>query len=949
MGLNPTPLLIYDKITKYNNRKKSEVNFMNKKTMTIATVAAAGTAVFMGGTDTFASEAPVKDVNTEVTQPATTTKVTDEQVLNAKSTVDSKKADVTKAQNEVNKVAQKVATKTEAKNTLTTEKEKVTKDVEDAKNAKPEDVAKIATNIKNEETNKVAKTKELDAAKTNEQAKKADVTAKANEVAKAEDKLAQATDEVKAKEKALDPQAEVIAKEDVAKATKELADKESTKADAKVELDKAKAHDKELTAKKITANADVITKVKDVENKTEDVNKATVAKADAQKALDNAFPYPTKLKTSPEWAKAFGELLALDAEKFDSEAWKANNPQKPGEDGFDYYKRERAAANEFIAKKSAKRDAKVKELIKIDERDNENKPETPTNEKDSKIVYEINNIPTDVLEEASQYFAHLVNGIRQDVGIKDKMYVHKDAIEFAREVAKSVVDNKIKEFKHFGRGINDAARKRGLLAGKAGVDTTAQAYENLAGIWLQEPTITREKLFQEIHDIVYTFFHEGPQNGHYMHATTLATDKTTGLALSYVEGADFVQLHAIGINPIHVKDGSYEARYGAKTVLPSVNYVDINTLKDNVAKTTTELTNAQTALETAKDALNKAKAKVEELNKIKAQTPEAQAKYDKAVADVQKASDEKAKAEQRLNDVTMDKATKEKALNDAMRMQEIARAALISTKAQHVVATKAYNDAVEARINIEKEIATISERINTLTEEKSELENKIAKRAENEARLVEIDKEISKLNDELNNLSVEEATLKVTVDKLNDELAKSEKAYTTLLGIYTAERIPQAPVVEELPKIDIEEFTRNEEVPFNTIETEDTNVPVGEKVVKQEGVNGQRTVKVLKFIDNGILKAIEEKVVTEIKPINKIVAVGVEKPTTKVEDKTNTPKVTNKQYKYVGEEVARVNKAKVGAASNKVLPNTGVETTTTTAIGALGLLGALGLRRKANK
>lgn len=913
-----------------------------------------GGASYAGG-DVRAAEVPSGDTletNAEVTQPATTTKVTDEQVLNAKSTVDNKKADVTKAQNEVNKVSQTVATKTEAKNTLATEKEKVTKDVEAAKNAKPEDVAKIATNIKTEEANKAAKTKELDASKTNEQTKKADVDAKTNDVIKAEEKLAQATDEVKAKEKALDPQAEVIAKEDVAKATKDLADKESTKTNAKVELDKAKAHDEDLTAKKITANANVITKINEVENKTDDVNKATVAKADAQKALDNAFPYPTKLKTSPEWAKAFGELLAIKAEKFDSKVWKENNPQKPGEDDFDYYKRERAAANQFVDENVARQDAKIKELIEIDKRDNENRPESPTNEKDSKIVYEINNIPTNVLEEASQYFAHLVNGIRQDVGIKDKMYVHKDAIEFAREVAKSVVDNNIKEFKHFGRGINDAARKRGLIAGKAGVDTTAQAYEDLSGIWLQEPTITRERLFQEIHDSVYGFFHEGPANGHYGHATDLAANKTTGIAFSYVEGADFVKLHAIGINPIHVKDNSYEARYGAKTVLPSVNYVDINTLKANVAKANTTLTNAQLALESAKDELNKAKAKVAELNQIKTQTPEAQAKYDKAVADVQKASDAKVKAEQRLQFITLDKVAKENALNEALKAQKEAKIELAKAQSLRDKAIRDYNNAVNARVSKETEISNITNKIAELVSNKAEIENKIAKRAENEARLIEIDKELTKLTDEITKLTAEEVKLKTTASTLEKQLVDLENEYERLLDIYTTERVPKAPIVEDLPSIDIQESTHTEDIEYRTIEKEDTTIPVGEKVVKQVGKKGRKSVKTIKlYKENALVDEVLQETVIE-DAVNEVILIGSKKPISNINN-TQFSKLSG-QYNERNYIQGNIQNSKLQDrklyVEDKKLPNTGQNNTgMASMIGLVALAVAAKLRERKEK
>ena len=57
--------------------------------------------------------------NTEATQPAKTTNVTDNQVLDAKKAVDNKKAEVSNTQKEINKVQGTIDNKTEVKKTLT--------------------------------------------------------------------------------------------------------------------------------------------------------------------------------------------------------------------------------------------------------------------------------------------------------------------------------------------------------------------------------------------------------------------------------------------------------------------------------------------------------------------------------------------------------------------------------------------------------------------------------------------------------------------------------------------------------------------------------------------------------------------------------------------------------------------------------------------------------------
>lgn len=923
---------------------------MNKTTMTIATLAAAGTAVLVGGGDASAAENTTSEVSTESTQPTKVTKVTDNQVLDAKKAVDNKKAEVSNTQKEINKAQGTIDNKTEVKKALTEEKGQLTKDIADAKNTTPADVAKIEDSINAQKQNKVDKTKELEQAKVNEATKQATVQEKAKDVEKAQENVTKADKDVEAKKQALDPKAEEIAKDNVAKATADLANKEAKQKEAKANLDEAKAFDADLSEKKVNANADVIVKAKDKEDKTSDVTKATKAQKDAKEAVENAFAYPTKVVTTPEWIKAFKEFKTIDESRFDRDAWRKANPQKPGEDSFAYYEREEAASDQFSDERVAQRKEAVKKVIAADRElrdkyDYNEIIEGYTSKKDNSITYDINNIPSDVLVEASQYFAQLINSAREELGITEKMKVHKDAVEFAKEVAKSVVDNNIKKFGHFGRGINDAARKRGLAtSAKPGVDTTSQFYENLAGSNFEGMQITKQQLFHEIYMAANQFLHEGPTTGHYQHAITLVRDKNVGIALSQVEGADFMQIHAIAINPMASNESFYDSVYGPKTLLPNAVYEDKATLQGKLDKANSDLEKAKVELTKATNALDAARAKVAELNTIKTKTPEAQAEYNNAVKAVNDAKVAKDDAESNLRNVTADKATKEKALNDAIKAQDDAKAKLAEIKAVHADAVVEYNKAVDARIAIENTINTIESEIAKLTDEKVELENKIAKRAENEARLVEVNKEIDKLNDEVNKLTVEVSEFKNTEDKLNKELASLEKEYVTLLGIYTAEHMPATPVVDELPAIEIEEFTREEDVEFNTVETEDTTIPVGEKVVKQEGVNGHRVVKVMKFIDNGVLKAIEETVVSEIKPVNKVVAVGVEKPKVNTIGQNATTNVTKPvSHKVTETKVAGATKTtKVG----KALPNTGSESTTTVGLGALALLTAVGLRRK---
>lgn len=956
---------------------KQIYGFKKSKAFGLCSVVVASYLLFSGVAS--ADEVPsatATEINTEATQPATAFKVSDDQVLDAEKAVDSKKTEIANVQNDVNNVKETVAVKTDSVENLNAEKTQLTKDIEEAKNTTPADVAKIEENINAQNQAKADKTKELELVKTDEINKQDVKEEKAKEVEKAQDNVTKANQTVEAKRQALDPQAEVDAKNQLTQASKELENKEAKKVSAEVELNKAKEFDKDLADKKVAANTDLAGKTKAREDKIVALSKATKVQSEAKEAVENAFSYPTKIITPSEWIQAFKEYITLKGARFDSSAWKKANPQKPGESGKDYSDREFAAIHAFTDKKYADIEAALQNLIKVDAKtfsryDDDKIIENYTNAKDNSIVYDVNNIPTDVLIEVSQYFAHLVNEVRAELGITEKIKVHKDDIEFAREVAKSVVDNNYTEINHFGRGINDAARRRGLsTSAKPGKDTTYQYYENLRGLSVEKSSkITRQDLFLNIYNSVSDFFHEGPANNHYLHALSLLKSKNAGVALSYLDdGKDGVlKTHVISINPEFVREYSdelegwvvskelYEARYG-RSLLPNAVYEDKNILQAKLDKANADLASAQNALTAANNELANAQSKVTELNAVKTKTPEAQAKYDEAVKAVKSATEEKEKAEKHLQFVTSDKLIKEKALNEALKVQKEANDTLAKTQLVSDQAISDYNNAVNTRVAKEAEIASITKKIDELVNYKAEIENKIAKREENEAKLVEIDKKLLKLTSELNSLKAEEVTLKATISTLEKQLVELEKEYESLLGVYTKERMPKAPIVEDLPSIDIQELTRTEEIGYKTIEEEDTTLPVGEKVVKQAGKKGSKSVKTIKLYQGNVLidEVTHETVVADA--VNEVILVGTKKVISNI-DNVNSTQYTTLLGQYnsrsnVYTDAPRNNQnSKLqdneSRTENKKLPNTGqTDTGIASMIGLAMMIAATKLRRR---
>ena len=503
------------------------------------------------------------------------------------------------------------------------------------------------------------------------------------------------------------------------------------------------------------------------------------------------------------------------------------------------------------------------------------------NQTDNKITYEINKLPQDVLLELSQYFAHLVNDARSQLGISDKIKVHLDAIEFAKEVAKSVVDNNATVDGHFGRGINDAARKRGLAtSADPGVDTEKQYYENLMVSQRSDNTVTRSELFTYLYKYFNIFMHEGQLSGHYNHALSLISSKNVGVSFSHLQDGTF-KLHAISINPGFVQndtnDVEYEKRYGASTLLDNVDYPDRDVLQkayddaiENVEKATQEL---DEAIKDVADAQNK----VVELSKIKEKTQDAQNKFNKAAKDLQDAEKEKQKAEENLKNVTADQDSKQKALNDALKVQKQKHDELNKAKVDANRAQKEYADALKACKDKHEDLNKIIDKIQSLNKKKKDMEDKVVKLKENEKELVKVKAQLQDIVNKLTNLLQTQTKLSDQLQKLISELKDLEKEYNRLLQIYTNER-KQEPPIDPKPFIDIKEEVKEENVNYKTIEQNDPTLEEGKRVVKVKGKKGRKSIKKITLSENGkVLDLVTQETILE-EVVDEVVLVGTKKP-----------------------------------------------------------------------
>lgn len=931
---------------------------MNKTTkMTIATVAMAGTAVALATTPEVLAADTTTTPDAEVTTTAKTYTVSDDQIQDITKRLDDTKNKLSNKKNDSNGLNNQIQDQNNKKKQLDENKKQLENDINDAKNIKPGDIDQINGNIETKTKLRDGKQNDLNNKRTNEDDKSANKNKKKQRLTEIQNELDGINSDVDDKRKILDPQAGNNAQKRLQDANSNLDQKNKDRNNAQKELDDAKKHDEDLAKRKIGANSDLNNKKQNRDEKQRLLDEAKRKQKEADDALKKAFPYPTKFLATQEWLNAFNKFRNIHNEEFDLDAWEAKNPRDSYATSEEYATSMDKAMDEFFADRNIRELEMLKKLQVIES----SQPSPSTlkygNKTDDKITYEINNLPQDVLLELSQYFAHLVNDARSQLGISDKIKVHLDAIEFAKEVAKSVVDNNATIDGHFGRGINDAARKRGLATSAApGVDTTNQAYENLMTSKRSDNTVTRSELFAYLYKYFNVFMHEGQLTGHYNHALSLLDSKNVGVSFSHLQDGTF-KLHAISINPGTVKNDTnnveYEKRYGAATLLDNVAYQDMSELQKAYDNATKAVEKAVQDLDKATQDVTAAQNKVDELNKIKTKTNDAEAKLAQAIQAVKDAEVEKSKAEENLRNVTADQASKQKALDEAIKAQTLKRIELTRAQIEDAQATKEYNDAVKARKDVEAEIASLTNEIAELTKHKQDLQNKLANRKANEAELVKIQNEIQKVMERIAELTDAQSVLTSELTDLEKQIKDLEKEYARLLAIYTTERNPGGTQFDpnELPHIDIEETTRNEDIDFKVIEQNDDTLEVGKRVVKRVGRHGHKVVKVMKFTENGILKAIKEEVVETEDAINEIVLVGTKKPVNTIPgtkpgtnpgDNQGTKPSVNPETKP-GTNPGNQPSSTIPA---KQLPATGDTTTSTTIFGIAGLLTAFGLRRK---
>lgn len=743
-----------------------------KLAFTTATIAAIATVGSNVNAEEVTTPVTPSEPVAEATTETKTTTVSDEQVLDAQDKVSDAKADKQAKETALTEAEAKRDAKAEEKAAAQAEEKALTEKVEAAKEATPEKVAELEQTATEKTAEKDAKTQAVETAKANQTVKQADADQKAQAVERAKAEQKDAENKVKEAEDAISGTAVKDAQDAKDAADQRVNDAIVTKNTATKELEDSKKADTERDAKKAQITSEIPAK-------ETTASKAGEAVTAAEKVL-NAIPAITNITVDAQWAK--DAKAYLDETNRD---WSA---------GLRFGTAEYDAAEKVhdgnVASLAQALNKSAEKAITIAGGQIDSKRQQGTGE-----LLDVNNLPQDVLEAANDQFITTLNEIRRAMGLSDAKINSKN-IEFAKEVAKRYVANNIKFINHSGKSIAEAAKALGYKydANALKADKTSQPYENLATHWssqykFQDGTVqlSRAELMYLAANSAVSFMMEGA-GGHFR---TLSRDDIQGVAYSArldEDGIAIVQLHVLNANSFGQKQITDEAT--TNRTLPE-----------------TDRTTAQAELDQAKadkvaadKAVADAKAELARLNAEVSTTPAKQVEADKAAKALEDAKATQAAANKRLQDVSADNATKLAALNQARADKATADSNVTAKEQELVTATAALEAAKQTTATREKELENA---VQAEKEAKKALENAkelLANKTKLEADLAAKKAEVQKHCDDLKALENDVTVKTAAKTAAETALADAEKEYNRLLAIYTAERMVEPLIQDELPE-----------------------------------------------------------------------------------------------------------------------------------------------------
>ena len=681
------------------------MNKVSKTLMTtVATVAIVGAGQVVQAEDVQPKE--VKSTEAAQTKPV----VTKEEVATSQTKVDAANAAV-KSQEQITSQAQKDVTT--AEKTVSEKQAEVVQAEKVAAEATLGNIAKAENTVKIETNNVLQAENAVSASKIAQQQAKQEVTKQAEAVAKSQDPVVKKEAEAKQAEKTVSEKQAILD----GTGTKEIISK-AEQTQAKVNVDKdavAKAQTNLAEAKQADANREK-------------------ALADAKKEVQTAKA--TEQETGLDYAHKVNDANKTADKLFeaDSNLTKANHKVEAINTitlSQDYIAALRDYNQNFTKYSKAELKAQTDKLVAMGKalaKQNQFK----TNQDDSDLdTLDLNHLPAGVREEMSLFAADLLNQIRAAFGTA-KVEVSRGATEAVNEHVSTSATNGVKG--HDRVNLDRVLAKVGITSGteeSIGLMGGSGSARKKQKISLRE---LKRLIYNNILNLMFNAFEdvEDNENNEFLHAGTLAGLSESGVKKAYLGVGtsykdDFWQV----VNFLFVYDraltqpNTFDAKalsnpFDSKEVLArqkaAQSAYDLAKKADEQAKV--NQAQAETDYQKAKGKLALVTAKRDSLKAETPLTPAAEAALTKAQATLKADEEENKAAQEAVKQLTADVKAKQAALAQA-KAELIQKQGELETLKHHLSAEQ--NKLVNKQADLTKTQALVNQRENELVQTKDRL------------------------------------------------------------------------------------------------------------------------------------------------------------------------------------------------------------------------------------
>ena len=792
-------------------------------TATIAAIATVGSNV--NAEEVTTPVAPSEPVAEATTETKTTT-VSDEQVLDAQDKVSDAKADKQAKETALTEAEAKRDAKAEEKAAAQAEEKALTEKVEAAKEATPEKVADLERTANEKTADKEAKSQAVNNAKTEQTAKQTDVENKANALEAAKANQTAAADKVKAAEDALSGTAVKSAQDAKDAADKKVKDATATKDAADKELADSKKAD-QTRADSIASQKTIV--AQDTTNKNNAIATEKAKNAEKEKLANDLTVAKKSLADNLEIPVTNAYISALKA-----------------------YKQNKTTANSDAVNKIAQEILKSKQVKDAMEL---------LKESDTRTV-DPTNLTTEQLKELNIRMAQFIEDVRAKFGTfsPTMVRVSEESVNLSKLIGETY-KNAIRKAKNttsptvwdaFEVGHLKSKETIGANLAKAGYNTTAVPVrmETLAYSFETNMT-TMGELKAEVYNSMIRWLYDDELSdwGHALIQSGLVWNyKKTELQTFVVQDGSYVM---IGADETSLKEQDSKLKtkeYDIPTTDYNAANARITTLEKQIETNRAELAQAAKNVKSTTAKLEDSTNELKRLEAVKILTPAKQAEANKAAKALEDAKATQAAANKRLQDVSADNATKLAALNQARADKATADSNVTAKEQELVTATAALEAAKQTTATREKELENA---VQAEKEAKKAVENAkelLANKTKLETDLAAKKAEVQKHCDDLKALENDVTAKTAAKTAAETALADAEKEYNRLLAIYTAERMVEPLIQDELPEfvggvnygedlvLELPELMIPEEAPVvsNVVAAGNTNATLGQ-VVHNEG------------------------------------------------------------------------------------------------------------------